>query len=151
MKQSFLVGSLSKDRLTHTYKEQQPIFARVHGLGQQFSELKPNGTQEIGKQMCREVPSVGRASSATYSSHQATPGGLTSNLCWIYFTFQNSSNNPKLCRSTLDFSAWQSFVSCSLAPHVLSPCNILACCLLAGLVYRTSPEKAIGNTYWSCG
>lgn len=150
-KQWFLVGALSKGRLIYTYRNQQTMFACAHGLGQQFSGLKPDGTQKIGKQMCREVPSISRASSATYFSNQSSSGELTSNWCCIYFTFQDSSNNPKLSRSMLDFSTWQSFVSFSLAPHVLSPRNIVACCLLAGLVYWASPEKTVGNTYWSCG
>jgi len=46
---------------------------------QQFLVLKPNGTQEVGKQMCRDVPSTSRTSSATYSSDQSASGELTSN------------------------------------------------------------------------
>lgn len=77
--------------------------------------------------------------------------GTDIKLVCIYFTFQNSSSNTKLHRSMLDASAWRSFVIYSLTPYTLSPCNIFIRCLLARSVYWTSPEKAIGNTYWSCG
>lgn len=105
LKQSFLTESLKKDRLTHTYENQQPMFACGHGLGQQFSVLKPNETgHKRQENRCamkfpvwaeRPQPHI-----LVINSPQRANIKLVSDLFYI----PDTSNNPKLHRSTLDFS-----------------------------------------------
>lgn len=73
-KQSFLIESLNKGRLIHTYKKAANVCLCARPEAAVFStETQWDRTQEIGKQMCHEVPSMSGASSASHSSDQFTP------------------------------------------------------------------------------
>lgn len=148
LKQSFLVRSFSKDRLT---QNSTPHFLVCMAWGSSFQYWNPMVHKRKESRCAVKFPASAEHPQLYILAISPPQGGWHQTDVGFISHSRIAAINLNYIGLRWTFSAWQSFVSCRLAPHVLSPCNILACCLLAGLVYWTSPEKAIGNTYWSCG